>query len=75
MQLESNDYEHFFYNAGLYLGDFFGDRHMAFKHKVLSQFKAFVDSHGGADRFESSKDAVRHYIRKTKGASRAFTKY
>jgi hypothetical protein len=64
-----NDYEHFFYNAGLHIGGFFGHKSMAFKFKVINQFKAFVDAHGGVDRFSSSEYAVRSFIRKTKGGA------
>lgn len=75
MLLEDNDYEHFFYNSGLHIGEFFGDKSIAFKLKVVGQYKSFIDSHGGIDKFSSSQDAVRHYIRKTKGGSRGISKY
>lgn len=76
MHLEkANDYENFFYNAGLHIGQHFGNKSLAFRHKVIQQFSAFVTAYGGVDRFDSSKDAVRHFLRKTKGASRVFSKH
>lgn len=76
MHLEkANDYENFFYNAGLYLGDHFGNKSMAFRRKAIDNFMAFVSAYGGVDRFSSSKDAVRYFLRKTKGGTRVFSKH
>lgn len=76
MNLEkANDLDNFFYNSGLHIGLHFGSKSMNFRHKVLQQFTAFVNAYGGPDRFGSSREAVKHFLRKTKGGTHVFTKY
>lgn len=74
MFVKDNDNEHFFYNAGLYIGDLLGARPIAFRRKVVDEFHAFVIGYGGVDNFPSSRDAVKQFLSKKKGVKGARSK-
>lgn len=66
--LKENDYVNFYYNSGLYLGSYldaaYGYITPEKKVKVIGDFKRFIESRGGVERFTSSRVAVMQFLNK-----------
>lgn len=64
-------HDNFFYLSGLLMYEVMGKRPMAFRRRIVNEYKKFVDARGGTEAFSGAEEAVGQFLNElNKGENR-----